>query len=106
MKTLEEKKFIPTNEGINVQFVKCNPNASLPVYATEGAAGMDLTNVLEKPLTIKPLERAKVPTGLIIWEDKVATLLWHEVPSAFVIHSKPNAEAYRKFFDDMWKIAK
>lgn len=53
---------------------------------------------------IKYLRHA-VPTGLIIWEDKVATLLWHGVPSAFVIHSKPNAEAYRKFFNDMWKIA-
>ena len=46
-----------------------------------------------------------VPTGLIIFDDKVATLLWHDIPSAFVIHSKPNAEAYRKFFNDMWKIA-
>ncbi len=54
---------------------------------------------------IKYLKHA-VPTGLIIWDDKVATLLWHEVPSAFVIHSKPNAEAYRKFFNDMWKIAR
>ncbi len=54
---------------------------------------------------IKYLKHA-VPTGLIIWDDKVATLLWHEIPSAFVIHSKPNAEAYKKFFNDMWKIAK
>lgn len=53
---------------------------------------------------IKYLKHA-VPTGLIIWEDKVATLLWHDIPSAFVIYSKPNAEAYKKFFDDMWKIA-
>jgi len=53
---------------------------------------------------IKYLEYA-VPTGLIIWDDKVATLLWHDVPSAFVIYSKPNAEAYRKFFNDMWEIA-
>lgn len=55
-------------------------------------------------IKIKYLKHA-VPTGLIIWNDKVATLLWHDVPSAFVIHSKPNAEAYRKFFNDMWKIA-
>lgn len=59
IQTLEEKK-------IRVQFVKCNPEATLPAYATEGSAGMDLTNVLEKPLTLKPLERAKVPTGLIM----------------------------------------
>ena len=55
-------------------------------------------------IEIKYLKHA-VPTGLIIWDDKVATLLWHEIPSAFVIHSKPNARAYRKFFNDMWKIA-
>lgn len=66
IKTLEEKKGIPAYAGINVQFVKCNPGATLPAYATEGSAGMDLTNVLEKPLTLKPLERAKVPTGLIM----------------------------------------
>ena len=47
-----------------------------------------------------------VPTGLIIWGDNVATLLWHDIPSAFVIHSKPNAKAYRKFFEDVWKIAR
>ncbi len=55
-------------------------------------------------IKIKYLKKA-VPTGLIIWGDKVATLLWYSVPSAFVIHSKPNAEAYRKFFNDLWKIA-
>lgn len=65
MKTLEEK-FIPVSAEIKVQFVKCNPRATLPIYATEGSAGMDLTNVLDKPLTLKPLERAKVPTGLIM----------------------------------------
>jgi len=47
-----------------------------------------------------------VPTGLTIYNDKVATLLWHKIPTAFVVHSKPNSEAYRKFFKDMWKMAK
>lgn len=63
MTVLEEKRKKITTK---VQFVKCNSNAQLPTYATEGSAGMDLTNVLEKPLTLKPLERAKVPTGLIM----------------------------------------
>ncbi len=62
MQTLEEK--IQTK--LKVQFVKVHPNAKLPVYATEEAAGMDLVNVLEEPLTLKPLERGKVPTGLIM----------------------------------------
>lgn len=47
-----------------------------------------------------------LPTGIIIYGDNVATLSWHDVPTAFVIHSKQNAETYRKFFNDMWKTAK
>ncbi len=59
MPTLTEKK-------LKVQFVKVHPKAKLPEYATEGSAGMDLTNTLEEPLTLKPGQRAKVPTGLIM----------------------------------------
>ncbi len=59
MQTLAQRK-------LKVQFVKTHSKAQLPVYATEGAAGMDLTNVLEEPLTLKPFDRAKVPTGLIM----------------------------------------
>jgi dUTP pyrophosphatase len=36
----------------------------LPAYATEHAAGMDLRAAVSEPLTLKPLERALVPTGL------------------------------------------
>lgn len=56
---LEEKK-------VKVQFIKTNDKAQLPVYATSEAAGMDLTNVLDAPLTLNPGDRAKVPTGLIM----------------------------------------
>lgn len=38
--------------------------ATAPSYATAGAAGLDLSACLEAPLTLKPLERALVPTGL------------------------------------------
>ena len=38
----------------------------LPAYATELSAGMDLRADLESPVTLKPLERALVPTGLYI----------------------------------------
>jgi dUTP pyrophosphatase len=38
----------------------------LPVYATELSAGMDLRADLETPITLGPLERALVPTGLFI----------------------------------------
>ncbi len=39
---------------------------AVPSYATELSAGMDLRADLESPLTLAPLQRALVPTGLYI----------------------------------------
>lgn len=38
----------------------------LPSYATAQSAGMDLRANLTEPLTLQPLQRAAVPTGLYI----------------------------------------
>ncbi|MFD2825142.1 dUTP diphosphatase [Leeuwenhoekiella polynyae] len=38
----------------------------LPHYETEASAGMDLRAVLDAPVTLKPLERAIIKTGLFI----------------------------------------
>ena len=38
----------------------------LPQYATPQSAGMDLRANLEQPITLKPLERRLIPTGLHI----------------------------------------
>lgn len=38
----------------------------LPAYETSSSAGMDLRANLEAPVTLKPLERAMIPTGLYI----------------------------------------
>ena len=38
----------------------------LPSYATALSAGVDLKAFLEEPLTLSPLQRAMVPTGLYI----------------------------------------
>lgn len=38
----------------------------LPKYQTDLSAGMDLTANLNQPITLKPLERALIPTGLFI----------------------------------------
>ena len=38
----------------------------LPQYATPQSAGMDLRANLEEPITLKPLERRLIPTGLHI----------------------------------------
>lgn len=39
---------------------------ALPAYQTIASAGMDLRADLEAPLTLKPLQRILVPTGLFI----------------------------------------
>ena len=41
-------------------------NKFVPEYKTEGAAGMDLCAAISEPITLKPLERYLVPTGLKI----------------------------------------
>ena len=38
----------------------------VPAYATEKSAGMDLKANITEPITLGPLERAMVPTGLFI----------------------------------------
>ena len=41
-------------------------NINVPAYQTDGAAGMDLCAAIEEPVTLKPLERKLIPTGLKI----------------------------------------
>ena len=48
---------------INIKNSSTNP---LPAYATEGSSGLDVRANIEKAITIKPLERVSVPTGLFI----------------------------------------
>ena len=41
-------------------------NNPLPAYATEGSSGMDIRAFVTEPVTLQPLERALIPTGLFI----------------------------------------
>lgn len=49
-----------------VVFVKVESNAILPEYKSEEAAGADLHAYLDKPVTLKPMERALIPTGVSV----------------------------------------
>lgn len=49
---------------MKINIVKLNPAAILPTYQTVGAAGADLHACLNTPMTLQPLERAIIPTGL------------------------------------------
>ena len=49
--------------SVNIVNKSANP---LPSYATTGSAGMDIRANVENPITLQPLERYLVPTGLFI----------------------------------------
>ena len=53
-------------EKIKVKIKKLNENASVPAYQTRGAAACDLTAAIDEPITLKPGERALIPTGIAI----------------------------------------
>ncbi len=52
----------------------------LPEYATTGAAGMDIRAFLSNDVTLEPLERALIPTGIFI-----------EVPNGYEAQMRPRS---------------
>ncbi len=56
-------------EEIRIQIKRLRPSSMevpLPVYMTEGSAGMDLCADVESELRLAPLQRALIPTGVAI----------------------------------------
>ena len=53
-------------EPITVKYKVLDARAKGPAYATPGAAAADLCAVLDAPLTVAPMQRVLVPTGLAI----------------------------------------
>jgi dUTP diphosphatase len=49
-----------------VRIQRLRPDAQLPKYMSDGAAGMDLAASLDTEVTIAPHQRALVPTGIAI----------------------------------------
>lgn len=52
----------------------------LPAYASEFAAGMDVRAFLQESITLEPLARAVVPTGLYL-----------EIPAGFEVQVRPRS---------------
>ena len=50
---------------VRVRIINQSTNP-LPEYITEGSAGMDLRANLSDPVTLRPMERLLIPTGLFI----------------------------------------
>ena len=53
-------------EPITVNYKVRDARAKVPAYATPGSAAADLCAVLDEPLTVQPMQRVLVPTGLAI----------------------------------------
>ena len=51
---------------MEMKVIRMPHNRHLPEYKTEGSSGMDLYAAIDKPITLKPLERVLVPTGIKI----------------------------------------
>ena len=51
---------------IEVEIIRCRPEARLPCYMTEQAAGMDLYALLDSDVVLSPGRRVMVPTGIAI----------------------------------------
>lgn len=52
----------------------------LPTYQTAGASGFDVRAQLENPITLKPMERTMIPTGLSF-----------EIPMGYEIQARPRS---------------
>ncbi|QEH40668.1 dUTP diphosphatase [Chitinophaga sp. XS-30] len=64
---------------IQVKIINHSDNP-IPAYATADAAGMDLRANLDGPLTLQPMERTLVPTGLFM-----------ELPSGYEAQIRPRS---------------
>lgn len=51
---------------VKIKFLETNKEKNVPFYATPGSAGMDLTACLAEDVTLEPLERRLIPTGIAI----------------------------------------
>ena len=49
---------------VNIKILDHGKGLDLPHYATEGSAGVDLKAAVGEAMTISPLERKLIPTGL------------------------------------------
>ena len=65
---------------IDVKIIRSRPQARLPRYMTEQAAGMDLYAVLDDDLVLSPGQRVLVPTGIAI-----------ALPSAYEAQIRPRS---------------
>ncbi len=64
---------------VQIKIVNTSANP-LPQYATKGSSGMDIRASLDIPVTLQPLQRTLLPTGLFV-----------EIPTGYEIQIRPRS---------------
>ena len=67
-------------DGAVRDFSVLKEGALLPEYQTSGSAGADLHAYLAEPVTLKPMERRLIPTGLFV-----------ELPAGYELQVRPRS---------------
>lgn len=67
------------DESVRIYFV-LKDGASLPEYRTAGSAGADLRAYLAEPITLQPMERRLIPTGIAV-----------ELPEGYELQVRPRS---------------
>ncbi len=64
---------------VEIKLINTSGNPD-PEYATQGAAGMDIRAWLPEPVTLHPMERKMIPTGLFL-----------EIPEGYEVQVRPRS---------------
>lgn len=73
-----------------------------------------IRNIVQRGVDIKPSKTTEVrfvpkkvrsPVVTNIYGDKIAIIIWTDVPEAVLIKNKSAAESYRNYFEILWKSA-
>ena len=66
-------------KALEIKIVTTSSNP-LPAYATIGSSGMDIRANLDTPQSLRPLQRALIPTGIFI-----------EIPQGYEVQIRPRS---------------
>jgi len=95
----------------------------MPYYMPHFKKGLETNKIKVRHILRKSLEKTSHPSKTTImrffpgeitesimttniYSDKIALILWTDVPEAVIIKNKAAAEAYRSYFEILWKSSK
>lgn len=65
--------------NVTIKIINTSEN-QIPQYATEGSSGLDLRANLSTPVTLNPMERKMIPTGIFL-----------EIPLGYEVQVRPRS---------------